>query len=98
MNDTKQTEPLQSIRSPDFKYIPCDAINLAISDDGIKLIMGVNETEGPSTDLVGVHMSLKTAMSLKSVLEKGLNHYQRETGNKIEEPELKPEAAPETNS
>lgn len=88
MTDIQRAEPPQSRRSPDFKYIPCDVINLAISDDGIKLIMGVNEAEGPSTDLVGVHMSLKTAMALKSMLERGLDHYQKETGNRLEEPEL----------
>lgn len=91
MTDTKQTEQLPSMRSPDFKYIPCDAVNLAISEDGIKLILGVSEADGSSTDLVGVHMSHKTAMALKTVLSKGLNHFQQETGTELEEPELNPE-------
>jgi hypothetical protein len=92
MTDTKQAEQSLSMRSPDFKYIPCDAVSLAISDDGLKLILGVNEADGTSTDLVGVHMSHKTAMALKAMLSKGLDHFQQETGTKLEEPDLKPEA------
>jgi hypothetical protein len=87
MNDTTQTEQLSSKRSPDFKYIPCDSISLAVNDEGIKLILGVNEADGSSTELVGVHMSLKAAMALKSVLSQALDHIQQETGTKIEEPD-----------
>lgn len=92
MTDTKQTQQSLSTRSPDFRYIPCDAVSLAISDDGIKLILGVNEADGATTDLVGVHMSHKTAMALKSMLSKGLDHFQRETGTQLEEPEFNPDA------
>ncbi|WP_065333234.1 hypothetical protein [Tritonibacter mobilis] len=88
MTDTKQSQTPQSQRSPDFKYIPCDTINLSVSEDGIKLILGVDEVKGPATELVGVHMSLKTAMALKSILSKGLDHYQEETGNLLQEPDL----------
>lgn len=91
MTDTNQTQPPQSLRSPDFKYIPCDAINLAISDDGIKLILGVNEADGSATDLVGVHMSLKTAMALQSLLARGLEHFQKETGTLIDAPQINAE-------
>lgn len=91
MPDTNQNQSPQSQRSPDFKYIPCDAINLAISDDGIKLILGVNEADGVTTDLVGVHMSHKTAMALKTVLANGLEYFQKETNTVLEEPDLQAE-------
>lgn len=88
MTDTKQSQAPHSQRSPDFKYIPCDAIKLAVSEDSIKLILGVEEVNGPVTELVGVHMSLKTGMVLKSILSNGLDRYQKETGNVLEEPDL----------
>ena len=98
MTDTKHPQPPQSQRSSDFKYIPCDAINIAISDDGIKLILGVNEADAPSTDLVGVHMSHKTAMALKSIIARGLEHFQKETGKVIEDPDLKAGDTPDVDS
>ena len=91
MTDTHPTQPHQSLRSPDFKYIPCDAISLAISDEGIKLILGVSEADGSATDLVGVHMSLKTAQALQSTLARGLEQFQKETGTVIDAPHTKTE-------
>ena len=98
MADTKQAPQLPSTRSPDFRYIPCDVFGLAVSEDGMKLTLGVNEADGGSTDLVGVHMSHKTAMALKTILANGLEHLQKETGVKLEEPELNPEATSSKNT
>jgi hypothetical protein len=91
--NTKLLEQKKSLRSPDFRYIPCDSINLAVSDNGIKLILGVEEVDGTSLELVGAHLTHKTAMLLKAALNQGLNHYQKETGTELEEPELGPEPA-----
>lgn len=91
MVDTKQPQNAQSTRSPDFKYIPCEAIRLGIGDNGVKLVLGVDELDGTTFELVGVHLSHRTAMFLKTALTHGLENYQKETGIKLEEPELSPE-------
>lgn len=78
-------------RSGDFRYVPCDAINLAVSDNGIKLIFGVEELDRSTLELVGVHMTHKTAMLLKAALTQGLDHYQETTGVTLEEPDLSPD-------
>ena len=96
MSDTKQSPKKQSPkkqshRSPDFRYIPCDSVNLALGNNGIKLILGVEELDGTSLDLVGIHLTHRTAMFLKAALEQSLQHYEKETGIKLEEPELRPE-------
>lgn len=90
MNDSKAPQEKPRLRSPDFRYIPCDAINMAISDNGVKLILGVEEIEGAHLELIGVHLSHKTAMFLKAALTRGLEHYQKEMGVNLEEPDLGP--------
>ncbi|MCC4241974.1 hypothetical protein [Thalassospira povalilytica] len=84
MSDSKKP----SQRSSDFRYIPCDTISLAINNSGIKLILGVEEVDASVTELMGAHMTHKTAMILKSALAKGLEEYQQESGIKFEEPKL----------
>lgn len=91
MSNSEQTPTKKSLRSRDFKYIPCDAINLAVSDNGIKLTLGVEELDGSTYEMVGIHMTHKTAMLLKAALTQGLDHYQTSSGIKLEEPDLKPE-------
>ena len=95
MSDTKQTQKKPVLRSNDFRYLPCDAINLAVSDNGIKLILGVEELDGSTLDMIGVHMTHKTAMLLKAVLAQGLEHYQSHSGTVLEEPEINPQSTPE---
>lgn len=91
MSNSEQAPKKESRRSSDFRYIPCDAINLAVSDNGIKLILGVEELDGSTQELIGIHMTHKTAMLLKAALSQGLNHYQETTGVALEEPKLSPE-------
>ncbi|WP_171102858.1 hypothetical protein [Ruegeria sp. HKCCD7255] len=91
MSDLKQVESKRVSRSPDFRYIPCDAINLAMSDNGLKLVLGVEETDNSTLELVGVHLTHKTAMFLKTALSKALEHHEQQTGQKLEEPDLFPE-------
>lgn len=88
MSNSEQTPTKKSLRSRDFKYIPCDAINLAVSDNGIKLTLGVEELDGSTYEMVGIHMTHKTAMLLKAALTQGLDHYQTSFGVKLEEPDL----------
>lgn len=90
MSDTSQKHMKPSSRSSDFRYIPCDALNLAISDNGIKLILGVEELDGTTLELAGVHFTHRTAMLLRSALNQALDHYEKATGIKLDEPELKP--------
>lgn len=97
MTDTKLPQEKQPLRSPDFKYIPCDAVNLAISDNGVKLLLGVDELDGTTLELVGVHLTHSTAMFLKAALAEGLDHYQSETGTKFPEPELNRKKKPTEN-
>lgn len=89
MADTQQNQPEKKIaRSPDFKYLPCDTINMALGDNGVKLILGVDEVDGSTLELVGVHLTHRTANFLRAVLEQGLDHYQKETGKSLEEPDF----------
>lgn len=83
MSNTDQSQNKQSTRSSDFRYIPCDSMNLAISSNGIKLLLGVEELDGTSLELMGVHLSHHTAMFLKEALEQSLDHYQKQTGIKL---------------
>ena len=91
MNESKQMEPKRVSRSVDFRYIPCDAINLAMSDDGLKLILGVNEADHSTLELVGIHLTHKTAMFLKAALSSAFEHHGQQTGQKFEEPDVFPE-------
>lgn len=85
------TPPTKIVRrSDDFRYIPCDAVNIAVGIDGIKMMLGVEELDGSVLDLTGVHLSHKTAMFLKAALTQGLDLYQTETGIKLDEPDLMP--------
>ena len=68
-NDGKQT-----VRANDFRYIPCDYANLALREDGIKLILGIEEVNGVVTELVGVQMTLETALGLAEMLRSALEH------------------------
>jgi len=88
MNDTKQSQAKVVKRSGDFRYIPCDAINIALSDNGLKVILGVEEIDNTTLELVGIHLTHRTAQFLKSALAKTLEHYEQQTGQKLEEPEL----------
>ena len=86
MGDTKQSKTEQSQRSADFRYIPCDAINIGISDNGLKLLLGVTEMDGTVLEFVGVHITHKTTVILRDALSKALEDYQLETGQVIEVP------------
>lgn len=88
MEDSEARSSSKVLRANDFRYIPCDAVSLAISDHGVKLTLAVEEVDGGVTELVGVHLPFRTAMILKTMLAKGLDHYQKETGNTLEEPKL----------
>jgi hypothetical protein len=90
VNTELQPEVKRRLRSHDFRYIPCDAISLALSDNGVKLILGIDEVDGTALDLVGVHVSHKTAWALKVALSQALEHHQKETGVTFDEPELTP--------
>ncbi|CUH70075.1 hypothetical protein TL5118_04050 [Thalassovita autumnalis] len=87
MPDTQPVKTeMKTVRSPEFRYIPCDAINLAISDNGVKLLMGVSEIDGTTTEIVGAHMSLSTAAQLSRALTTALSNYEDQSGNKITPP------------
>lgn len=75
-------------RSGDFRYIPCDYVNTAVSQDGIKLILGVEEVGGGATELVGVHMSLKTTNGLKAILQRVVEHAEKELGVSFDDPDV----------
>lgn len=88
MNNSEQSPQKKFLRSSEFRYIPCDSISIAVSDNGVKIMLGVEEIDGNTQELVGVHMTHKTAMFLKAALSQGLSHLQQTTGITIEEPEL----------
>lgn len=91
MSTSEQAPKKKSTRSPDFRYFPCDAINLGISENGVKILFGVDEFDGITQELVGIHMTHKTAMLLKSALAQGLDHYQTTSGVTLDEPKVDPE-------
>ncbi len=74
------------VRSTDFRYLPCDSFNLAISDGGVRLILGVNQLDGSVYELAGVHMTNTTAAALTSMLQAALIDFEAQSGNKITPP------------
>jgi hypothetical protein len=80
MTNTEQQKDKQSQRSADFRYIPCDAINMGVSNNGVKLLVGVDEMDGVTLELVGIHMTLRTAAILERALKQGLDLVEKETG------------------
>ena len=76
----------KSKRSAEFRFLPADSISLTLNDNAVKLIMGLEEQEGEMTELVGVHMTHRTALLLRNVLSDALDHYQASTGRDIEVP------------
>lgn len=90
MSDSdSQDKEVKSIRSPDFRYIPCDSINLALSHDGVKIVLGVNEMDGSTLELSGVHMTHRTAQILRNMLARALDQYQTDMGVEIPAPSSK---------
>lgn len=85
--DSKSETARLSLRSSDFRYIPCDAINLGLSDNGVKLLLGVEEMDGTVLDFVGVHMTHRTAAILKMAISQAFDHYEEQTGEKIPVPD-----------
>jgi hypothetical protein len=88
MTDTAPPETTKSMRSSEFRYIPCDSMSLGFSDNGVKLILGVEEMDGSTLDLVGVHMTHKTATILLGALSQAFEHYKKETGIDIPVPKF----------
>ncbi len=89
MVDTvRQTEEQKNLRSADFRYIPCDAINLGFGDNGVKLILGIEELDGSRIELVGIQMTHKTAAILASALNQVFEKYKEQTGIDITIPPL----------
>ncbi|MHA3979427.1 hypothetical protein ACW9UR_17270 [Halovulum sp. GXIMD14794] len=74
-------------RSHDFKYIPSDALNVGISDSGLKIIFGIEEEGEEVTQLVGVQMNHQMALLLSNALKNAIHHYEEKSGNKISLPD-----------
>lgn len=83
MANTEQPKTKPSRRSADFRYIPCDAINMGVSNNGFKLLLGVDEMDGTTLELVGIHMTLKTGAILQKAIRQALEHMEKETGEKV---------------
>ncbi|MDR7127081.1 hypothetical protein [Pseudotabrizicola sp. 4114] len=87
-----QSNARKSERTHDFKYLPCDSINLALSDNGIKIILGVEELDSTTLELVGIHMTHKTAALLVAAIMQSFDHYKDATGIEIPIPTVSGEA------
>ncbi len=88
MPELGEEEKRKTSRSGEFRYIPCDSIELGMGSDGVKLLFGVKEFDGTILELVGVHMSHRNAAFLKTALEKALSHFEKEAAVKTAEPDL----------
>lgn len=75
-----------SIKSPDFRYIPCESIKLALGHDAVKIVLGVNEMDGSTLELAGVHMTHKTAKILRNMITRAIDRYENDTGVEIPAP------------
>jgi len=73
-----------TVRANDFRYIPCDYASIALREDGIKLILGVEEVNGSATELVAAQMTLETAHGLIEVLIDAMGHAAKEFDVKFE--------------
>jgi hypothetical protein len=77
-----------TVRASEFRYIPADYVNIAMGEDGIKMILGVEEVNGEATELTGIQMSLKTAYGIMVVLRDAMEHAENEFGVNFEEPKV----------
>jgi hypothetical protein len=75
----------QTVRANDFRYIPADYFNAALSEDGVKLVVGVEEVSGEATELVAMQLTLKSAYGLMMLLTDAMKHAEEEFGFKFEE-------------
>lgn len=73
-------------RQPDFRYVPADAITFSMTDNGVKLIFGVEESPGVHLQQIGVFMSLATLRLLAMMGDLALEKYEATTGIKVELP------------
>lgn len=78
----QQTLP-KSTRAADFKYYPAESFNLAFSDNGAKLVVGVTELDGSIMELAGFHMSHQTAVQLRDILNQAFEHFEKATGRPL---------------
>ena len=73
----QEEEPQVVTRSSEFRYIPCDSINIGFNLAGAKFIFGVNEVDGSVFELMGVHMSIEDATAFRDLLIEGISHVEK---------------------
>lgn len=79
----------KSARASDFRYLPADTISVSVSDNAVKIIFGIEEAKGDVVELVGVHMTHRTAVLLRNAISQAIGRLETTTGIKINVPELK---------
>lgn len=83
VQEVEKKEPRYT-KSHDFRHVPTDTINMGVGDNGIKLIFSVEEAPGEVSELVGVHMSHRTAAKLRNALISALKKYEETSGQTID--------------
>ncbi|MBC7141082.1 MAG: hypothetical protein H5U18_02805 [Rhodobacteraceae bacterium] len=87
MSSETERQTMKATRASDFKFFPSDAISLGINDNGVKLYFGIEEADKEVTELVGVHMTHRTAVLLRNAIDTAISHFEEATGTKIQAPE-----------
>lgn len=70
-------------RSTDFRYLAADAFSLNISDNNVKVVLGIEEQPGEIIDVAGVVMTHKTLKMFSIVALDALARLEKAMGQEI---------------
>jgi len=77
-------EPMKStVRAPDFRYFPVDAIGFQFNDDVIKLVFGVEDLGGNVLEQSGVMISHASGKLLLILLQESIRRFESRSGREI---------------
>lgn len=70
-------------KSREFRYHAVDAMSATLSDNSLKMLLGVEEESERVVVTVGLHMTHKTVGIMYAALRATIERYERDTGNKF---------------
>lgn len=67
-------------RASDFRYYPAEAMQLGYQGKNIKLVFGVNDSDGAVFEQVGISLDLQTAKMIGALINESIAAHEEATG------------------
>lgn len=70
-------------RARDFRFVASDVFGLSLSENGVKIIFGIEDMDGVTLEQSGVMLTLKSAKTLAGIINAGIVKFEQDTNTTI---------------